>query len=185
MHSIFEANLFSKLLFRISPRLLLAALASSTEPYLNDSVFQSDLILLHLNVFQCYPQTFVLSKSLKAFLVFPQSRVLLMIPKFPVLQVIVSYQSSLWHELSPYCLLFYYYLKLLIAVTDYQKEEHSKFTNFYYYYYYFKKILAHFCVCNTCHYCTLLKIKLSLKAPNSFVSLRHICKYWCSQTKKI
>lgn len=71
MHSIFEANLFSKLLFRISPRLLLAVLASSTEPYLNDSVFQSDLILLHLNVFQCYPQPFVLSKSLKAFLVFP------------------------------------------------------------------------------------------------------------------
>lgn len=122
MCSIFEANLFSKLLFRISPRLLLAALAGSTEPYLNGSVFQSDLILLHLNVFQCYPQTFVFSESLKAFLVFPWNRVLLMIPKFPVLQVIVSYQSSLCHELAPYWLLFHYYLKLLIAVTDYQKE---------------------------------------------------------------
>lgn len=66
---IFEANLFSKLSFKISPDLAALVKASSTEPCLNGSVFQSDLVL-HLNTLQGYHSISVFSESLEAFLDF-------------------------------------------------------------------------------------------------------------------
>lgn len=79
----------------------LAALvkASSAEPCLNSSVFQSDLVLLCLNTLQGYHLISMFSESIEAFLDFLKG-VHLMIPVFGFLVLLSQTSLSSQHKLD-------------------------------------------------------------------------------------